>query len=59
MKRKSYVCGNPVYAVIFDGHTHIERRVYEDENEIAYVKINRSWFTIAKCKTWFDVTILF
>ena len=27
-------------ATIFDGHSHIERRVYEDESGIRYVKIN-------------------
>ena len=59
MMRKSFVCGNPVYAIIYDGHTHIERRVFEDENGNAYVRINGSWFTIEECKTWFDVTILF
>lgn len=27
-------------ATIYDGHSHIERRVYEDENGRRYVKIN-------------------
>jgi len=27
-------------ATIYDGHSHIERRVYEDENGRRYVQIN-------------------
>lgn len=30
-------------ATIFDGHSHIERRVFTDENGIRYVRIN-DWF---------------
>ena len=30
-------------ATIFDGHSHIERRVFEDENGVYHVRIN-GWF---------------
>ena len=27
-------------ATVYDGHSHIERRVYEDENGTEYIRIN-------------------
>lgn len=38
--KKEFVDGCPVWASIYDGHTHIERRVYVDENGNRYVRIN-------------------
>lgn len=40
-------------AVIFDGHSHIERRVYADENGIEYVKINFGFFNLNWCRCHF------
>lgn len=46
-------------ATIYDGHTHIERRVYEDEFGFRYVKINDELFRIAQLHNlevdvWYD-----
>ena len=30
----------PYMATIYDGHSHIERRVYEDGNGVRHVRIN-------------------
>ena len=46
-------------ATIFDGHSHIERRVYEDECGWLYVKINGVFAKIADIRrvNQFDVDV--
>ncbi len=44
MKKTQYV------AQIYDGHTHIERRVYEDEEGFRNVKINGLYFRLDELK---------
>lgn len=43
--KKEFVEGCPVWATIYDGHAHIERRVYVDERGKRYVKICGCYFT--------------
>lgn len=46
-------------ATIYDGHSHIERRVYEDENGEYYVKINYVFASIESLRrvNKFDVEV--
>ena len=44
MKKTQYVAG------IFDGHTYIERRIYEDEEGCGNVKINGMFFKLTELK---------
>lgn len=44
MKKTEYA------AVIYDGHSHIERRVYEDEDGYRCVRINGWFFRIIDLK---------
>lgn len=43
-------------ATIFDGHSHIERRVYEDKNGFYCVKINGIFFKVIELHH-FDIDI--
>jgi len=52
MKKTQYVAG------IFDGHTYIERRIYEDENGFGNVKINGMFFKLKELKHY-DITTYF
>ena len=49
----------PYKATIYDGHTHIERRVYEDENEMLVVKINGWFFKVIELRKRYDITIYY
>ena len=52
----------PYMATIFDGHSHIERRVFEDKNCGWYVRINGFFVDIGflirvnhfEVDTWYD-----
>lgn len=44
MKKTKYA------ATIYDGHSHIERRIYENENGIRFVKINGLFFELDSLK---------
>ena len=46
-------------ATIYDGHSHIERRVYRDVNDVEYVKINGFMAKIADLRrvNRFDVDV--
>lgn len=46
-------------ATIFDGHSHIERRVYRDANDVEYVQINGFMAKIADLRrvNRFDVDV--
>ena len=48
-------------ATIFDGHSHIERRIFTDETGVRYVRINGWFLTIGflathgdEVDTWYD-----
>lgn len=40
-------------ATIFNGHCHIERRVYADNCGVEFVKINGDFFALDWCKDKF------
>ena len=46
-------------ATIYDGHSHIERRVYRDANDVEYVQINGFMAKIADLRrvNRFDVDV--
>ena len=46
-------------ATIYDGHTHIERRVYRNDMWERFVKINNSVFTLNEIKKYNTVDIWF
>ena len=50
MRKSEYV------ATIYNGHCHIERRVYEDDMGNRYVKINGMLFSVNELKNY-DVKI--
>jgi hypothetical protein len=50
MKKTQYV------ATIFDGHSHIERRGFENENGERFVRINGLFFKTTELKE-FDVNV--
>lgn len=51
MKKSEYV------ATIFDGHSHIERRVYNDEAGYRFVKINGMFFNVDTELKNYDVDV--
>lgn len=46
MKKTQYV------AQLYDGHVHIERRVYEDEHGYRCVKLNGIFFKLGELGHW-------
>lgn len=43
---KRFKLGYPVYATIRQGNVQVDRRVYEDENGVAHVKLNRDFYSV-------------
>ena len=58
MEKKNMV-KTKLVATIFDGHAHIERRVYRDANDVEYVQINGCMAKIADLRrvNRFDVDV--
>lgn len=59
--KKEFVKGLAVFANIFDGNSHIERRVYVDEFNMRHVKINGDFVSVEDCKNIckYEVSIYF
>ena len=47
----------PYMATIYDGHSHIERRVYEDSDGYRYVRINGFYWDVDFELTHYDVSV--
>lgn len=57
--KKEFAGNSAVWATVYDGHSHIERRVYIDEQGKRYIKINGEWFNVDECRKTFDIDIWF